>query len=55
MFVRFAVILVVTGPKSQRSMESAFKAGGMQLVTVPIDYSENQGVLIDELTGLGSS
>jgi len=36
-------------------VESAFKAGGVQLVTVQVDYSENQRVLIDELAGMGSS
>jgi acetolactate synthase-1/2/3 large subunit len=36
------------------ALESAFKAGGLQLVTVPVDYSENQRVLIDELAKLGS-
>jgi acetolactate synthase I/II/III large subunit len=34
------------------AIESAFKAGGVQLVSVPVDYSENQRVLIDELAGL---
>jgi acetolactate synthase I/II/III large subunit len=36
------------------ALESAFKAGGVQLVSVPVDYSENQRVLIDELAKLGS-
>jgi acetolactate synthase I/II/III large subunit len=36
------------------ALESAFKAGGVQLVTVPVDYSENQRVLIDELAKLDS-
>ena len=31
------------------ALESAFKAGGVQLVIVPIDYSENTRVLVDEL------
>jgi acetolactate synthase-1/2/3 large subunit len=30
-------------------LESAFQAGGVQLVVVPIDYSENKRVLVDEL------
>ncbi|MCF2587738.1 acetolactate synthase large subunit [Brevibacterium sp. UCMA 11752] len=30
-------------------LESAFAAGGVHLVVVPIDYSENERVLIDEL------
>jgi acetolactate synthase I/II/III large subunit len=31
------------------ALEAAFVAGGIQLVVVPIDYSENQRVLVDEL------
>ncbi|HWT31879.1 MAG TPA: thiamine pyrophosphate-dependent enzyme, partial [Propylenella sp.] len=31
------------------TLEAAFRAGGVHLVTVPIDYSENIRVLIDEL------
>jgi len=31
------------------ALESAFVGGGVQLVTVPIDYSENMRVLVDEL------
>ena len=31
------------------TLEAAFKAGGVHLVTVPIDYSENIRVLVDEL------
>ncbi|MBF0445373.1 MAG: acetolactate synthase large subunit [Magnetococcales bacterium] len=31
------------------TLEKAFKAGGVHLVDVPVDYSENQKVLIDEL------
>ena len=31
------------------TLDAAFKAGGVQLVTVPIDYSENIRVLVDEL------
>src|ERR1700736_3981790 len=31
------------------ALESAFKAGGVHLVAVPVDYSENQRVLVDEL------
>ena len=30
-------------------LEAAFAAGGVQLVTVPVDYSENKRVLVDEL------
>ena len=32
-------------------LEQAFMAGGVQLVAVPIDYSENTRVLVDELRG----
>ena len=31
------------------TLEAAFKAGGVQLITVPVDYSENIRVLVDEL------
>ncbi|WP_043338363.1 acetolactate synthase large subunit [Belnapia moabensis] len=31
------------------TLEAAFKAGGVHLVAVPIDYSENKRVLVDEL------
>jgi acetolactate synthase I/II/III large subunit len=34
------------------ALDSAFRAGGVQLVAVPIDYSENKKVLIDELAHL---
>jgi acetolactate synthase-1/2/3 large subunit len=33
------------------TLEAAFAAGGVHLVTVPIDYSENTRVLVDELGG----
>ena len=31
------------------TLEAAFQAGGVHLVAVPIDYSENTRVLVDEL------
>jgi hypothetical protein len=31
------------------TLEEAFRGGGVQLVAVPIDYSENTRVLVDEL------
>jgi acetolactate synthase-1/2/3 large subunit len=31
------------------TLEAAFAAGGVHLVSVPIDYSENTRVLVDEL------
>jgi len=33
------------------TLEAAFDAGGVHLVAVPIDYSENKRVLVDELRG----
>jgi acetolactate synthase-1/2/3 large subunit len=31
------------------ALEQAFAAGGLHLIPVPIDYSENIRVLVDEL------
>jgi acetolactate synthase I/II/III large subunit len=31
------------------TLQRAFTEGGVQLVTVPVDYSENTRVLVDEL------
>jgi acetolactate synthase-1/2/3 large subunit len=31
------------------ALEQAFSEGGLQLVAVPVDYSENVRVLVDEL------
>jgi acetolactate synthase-1/2/3 large subunit len=31
------------------TFENAFDAGGVHLIDVPVDYSENQRVLIEEL------
>ena len=36
------------------ALEAAFRAGGVQLVAVPIDYSENTRVLIEELGALNA-
>jgi acetolactate synthase-1/2/3 large subunit len=33
----------------QPTLEAAFTGGGVHLVVVPIDYSENKRVLVDEL------
>ncbi|MGL6312864.1 acetolactate synthase large subunit [Vibrio sp. WXL103] len=33
-----------------QALESAFQAGGVHLIDIPVDYSENQKVLIDELS-----
>jgi acetolactate synthase I/II/III large subunit len=35
------------------ALEAAFAAGGMHLVAVPVDYSENTRVLVEELAGIG--
>ena len=31
------------------ALETAFEVGGVHLVAVPVDYSENKRVLVDEL------
>jgi acetolactate synthase-1/2/3 large subunit len=31
------------------ALEAAFAEGGVQLIAVPVDYSENTRVLVDEL------
>jgi len=36
------------------ALEAAFAAGGVQLVAVPVDYSENARVLVDELAALAA-
>jgi hypothetical protein len=36
------------------ALEAAFSAGGVQLVAVPIDYSENIRVLVEELGALNA-
>jgi acetolactate synthase-1/2/3 large subunit len=36
------------------ALEAAFGGGGVHLVTVPIDYSENMRLLVDELRVHGS-
>jgi acetolactate synthase I/II/III large subunit len=36
------------------TLEAAFQTGGVQLVDVPVDYSENIRVLVDELGRLGT-
>jgi acetolactate synthase-1/2/3 large subunit len=37
------------------TLEAAFAAGGVNLVSVPIDYSENMRVLVDELRAYASA
>ncbi|MCB4457062.1 acetolactate synthase large subunit [Leisingera sp. McT4-56] len=54
-FVQYAASYGATGHRITRTedlaptFEKAFAAGGVHLVDVPVDYSENQRVLIDEL------
>jgi acetolactate synthase-1/2/3 large subunit len=54
-FVRYAEAYRARGTRVSAvdelrpALESAFAGGGVHLVVVPIDYSENQRVLIDEL------
>src|SRR5262249_29247285 len=37
------------------TLDAAFKAGGVQLVSVPVDYSENMRVLVNELREAASA
>jgi acetolactate synthase-1/2/3 large subunit len=54
-FVRYAESYGAHGSRVERigdlkpTLERAFAAGGVHLVTVPIDYSENERVLVTEL------
>ena len=54
-FVKYAEAYGARGSRVQATeellptLEAAFKAGGVHLVAVPIDYSENKRVLVDEL------
>ena len=54
-FVKYAESYGATGHRVQATthllptLEAAFNAGGVHLVTMPIDYSENIRVLVDEL------
>jgi acetolactate synthase-1/2/3 large subunit len=54
-FVKYAESYGATGHRIETAdgllptMEKAFKAGGVHLIDLPVDYSENQRVLIDEL------
>ena len=36
-------------------LKAAFDAGGVQLVAVPVDYSENIRVLVEELGALAAA
>ncbi|MBD9534428.1 acetolactate synthase large subunit [Stenotrophomonas sp. STM01] len=54
-FVKYAEAYGATGHEVREigqfipTLEAAFNAGGIHLVTVPVDYSENARVLVDEL------
>ena len=54
-FITYAESYGATGHRVLRTedlvptFEKAFEAGGVHLIDVPVDYSENQRVLIDEL------
>lgn len=54
-FVRYAESYGATGHRVTATedllttFEAAFAAGGVHVIDVPVDYSENQRVLIDEL------
>jgi acetolactate synthase I/II/III large subunit len=54
-FVKYAESYGAKGSRVTKSgeliptLEAAFKGGGVHLVVVPIDYSENKRVLVDEL------
>ncbi|WP_338663106.1 acetolactate synthase large subunit [Pararoseomonas sp. SCSIO 73927] len=54
-FVRYAEAYgarghrVATTEELVPTLEAAFQAGGVHLIAVPIDYSENKRVLVDEL------
>ena len=54
-FITYAMAYGIKGSRVESSdalapaLEKAFANGGMHLITVPVDYSENTRVLIDEL------
>jgi acetolactate synthase I/II/III large subunit len=56
-FVTYAQAYGATGHRITRTedlvptLEAAFSAGGVHIVAVPIDYSENTRVLVEELRG----
>ena len=58
-FITYAKAYGIQGARVQSgdalapTLEKAFASGGLHLITVPIDYSENSRVLIDELRGDG--
>ena len=54
-FVKYAASYGAKGSRVETAeglvptLEAAFKSGGVHLVAVPVDYSENTRVLVDEL------
>jgi acetolactate synthase I/II/III large subunit len=54
-FVAYAKAYGAKGARVQRvdglapALDAAFASGGVHLVSTPIDYSENERVLVDEL------
>jgi acetolactate synthase-1/2/3 large subunit len=56
-FVTYAKAYGISGARVEQgdglapALENAFAAGGIHLITVPVDYSENTRVLIEELRG----
>jgi acetolactate synthase-1/2/3 large subunit len=54
-FVKYAEAYGARGWRVEKAdglaptLEAAFEAGGVHLITVPVDYSENTRVLVDEL------
>ena len=56
-FVRYAKSYGAHGARVERiselipTLKRAFAAGGVHLVVVPVDYSENTRVFVDELGG----
>ena len=54
-FIKYAESYGATGHRVEATedlvptFEAAFKAGGVHVIDVPVDYSENQRVLVDEL------
>jgi acetolactate synthase I/II/III large subunit len=54
-FVAYAKAFGIAGRRVESAdalaptLEAAFAGGGVELVSVPVDYSENMRVLVDEL------
>jgi acetolactate synthase I/II/III large subunit len=60
-FVAYANAYGINGSRVESAdglapaLETAFNAGGVHLVIVPVDYSENMRVLVDELRAAQTS